>query len=214
MSPDLSYLHQIPRIHDGLDYLLANDPVFTTLGVDYKTFDWPYFGADFAGLVRIVIGQQLSTHVADLLWQRFENTMPCITPNAVMALHDDDMREFGLSSQKAGYIRGLAEAIRAGRFDPAALEHLSDEGVYEAITALKGFGRWSAEIYMMFGLARPNVWPAGDLGIQVGLQKYLGLSERPDEKRVQREGERFEPYRTAASLLLWYMKSNADINVA
>lgn len=203
----MDYLHQIPRIRDGLDHFLENDPVFSTLDVKPEQLTWPYYGPGFASLARIVIGQQVSTQAADALWKRFEDGLPCITPNAVMVLKDEEMRALGLSHQKASYIRNLAEAIRQKSFDPMALEHMDDSEVFETITSLKGFGAWSAQIYLMFGLARPDIWPSGDLGIQEGVKRYLGLEERPQAMETLLHGNQFKPYRTAASLLFWYLKS-------
>ncbi len=205
----MEHLYQIPRIREGLDLLLKNDRVFADLGVKPKDLKWPYFGPGFAGLVRIVIGQQISTQAAASLWQRFKDGAHTVTPNSILALKDQDMRELGLSYQKAKYIRGLAEAVKNKEFKPDALDEASDEDVYAAITDLHGFGPWSAEMYLMFCLARPDVWPAGDLGIQEGLKKYLRLKERPDAARVKKEGKRFMPHRTAASILLWHLKTRA-----
>lgn len=205
----MEYLYQVPRIGEDLGHLLKNDPVFRTLGVAPADLKWPYIGPGFAGLVRIVIGQQVSAQAAASLWRRFVDNVHTVSPNSVFALKDDDMRLLGLSHQKARYIRGLAEAVKKKTFVPETLADLPDEAVYEAVTALHGFGQWSAEMYLMFGLARSDVWPAGDLGIQQGLQRYLKLKERPDAARVKKEGARFAPRRTAASILLWYMKSTA-----
>ncbi len=206
--PDLpQYLCHVPRIYEGLDYLIANDPVFSALGVRPEQFARPYYGPGFPGLSRIVIGQQVSTQAADALWRRFEDGLPNVTPNAVLILNQDEMRSLGLSHQKARYIRELATKINEGTFDPAALEQMDDDAVYEAVLALNGFGAWSAEMFLMFCLARPDVWPAGDLGIQEGLRRYLGLAERPDQAQTKKEGARFAPHRTAASLLLWHMKA-------
>lgn len=196
----------MPRIFDGLEHLLKNDPVFSGLGLNPADIKRIYVGAGFRGLVRIVIGQQVSTQAADSLWQRLQDGIPNVTPNSVLILKPDEMRNLGLSHQKAGYIRGLADAINEGAFDPQALDPLTDDEVYKAITALKGFGPWSAEMFLMFALARPDIWPAGDLGIQEGLRKYLGLEDRPDFEATQKEGERFAPHRTAAALLLWHLK--------
>lgn len=203
----MEYLRQIPRVRDSLEYLLENDPVFSKLGIDMKELNWPYYGAGFSGLVRIVIGQQISTHAATALWNRFVDNVYTVSPNSILVLKDDDMRAIGLSHQKAKYIRGLAASVKAGEFDPDALKDLSDDDVADAIIALHGFGAWSAEMYLMFCLARPDIWPAGDLGIQTGLQRYLGLKERPDVARTRKEGKRFADHRTAASILLWYLKA-------
>src|SRR5690606_8270200 len=156
------------------------DPVFAAHAIDVDKFTWRYTGPGFPGLVRIVIGQQISTAAASSLWAKFTDHIPRVTPNAVVMLGDDDMRKLGLSQQKAAYIRGLAEAERSKNFDPEGLEQLPDGDIYAAITALKGFGDWSAEMFLMFGLARPDIWPAGDLGIQEGLRKYLRAADRPD----------------------------------
>lgn len=202
----VQYLHQIPRIREGLEHLLERDPVFSALQADPETFLWPYMGPGFPGLVRIVIGQQVSTLAAEALWTRFVDGVPNVTPNSVLVLKDDDMRLLGLSHQKASYIRGLAKAVKKKEFDPAALKNLPDEDVYAAVTALKGFGNWSAEMFLMFGLARPDVWPAGDLGIQEGLKIYLRKRKRPTLEQTLKEGARFSSNRTAASLLLWNLK--------
>lgn len=206
MPEHASYLYQVPRIHEGLSHLLENDPVFKKLLLKPEDFTREYIGPGFSGLVRIVIGQQVSIQAADSLWHRFENGIPNVTPNSVLILKPDEMRQLGLSHQKARYIRELAQAINDKRFDPVALEQMSDEDVYESVTSLNGFGKWSAEIFLMFCLARPDVWPAGDLGIQEGLRRYLGAQERPDLEKTKKEGARFAPYRTAASLLLWHLK--------
>jgi DNA-3-methyladenine glycosylase II len=200
-------LASVPRIRDGLEHLLENDPVFAKTGVDPAELAFPYYGPGFPGLVRIVVGQQVSTAAAASMWKRFREGMPDITPNAVLALKDDEMRGFGLSHQKAKYIRGLAEAIREEVFDPEKLADLTDEDVAAAITLLKGFGGWSAHMYLMFCLARPDVWAPGDLGIQMGLQAYFRLKERPDPKKAEKLGAKFAPHRTAASLLLWHCRA-------
>jgi len=206
----MNYLHQIPRIREDLEDLVAKDRVFSKMGVDIDSFKWGYIGPGFAGLVRIVLGQQVSTSAADSMWNKFNDYLPCITPNAVLVLKDEEMRKLGLSFQKAKYIRGLAEAVRAKTFDPEALEQATDEEVYAAITALNGFGNWSAEMFLMFGLARPDVWPAGDLGIQEGLRKYKSAEERPDAAETMAAGKKFKGRRTAAALLLWHLKARKD----
>lgn len=210
MTDSPAYLCHVPRIHDGLAHLLETDPVFSRLSVKPGDFTRPWYGPGFPGLVRIVIGQQVSMAAADSLWKRFVEGIPCVTPNAVLILSPDDLRGLGLSHQKARYIRELAQAVNAGRFDPGALDRLPDDKVYDAVMALNGFGAWSAEMFLMFCLARPDIWPAGDLGIQEGLRQYLGLADRPDFETTTKEGARFKPYRTAAALLLWHLKANPE----
>jgi len=204
-------LHQVPRIYEGMAHLLENDKIFKKWGKTPKDFDRAFYGTGFAGLCRIVIGQQVSTQAADSLWARFQNGLPNITPNAALVLTPDEMRELGLSHQKAKYILGLATAMNGGDFDPVALERMGDDEVLEAVTALNGFGAWSAQIYLMFCLARPDVFPADDLGIQEGLRLYLNLKERPTAAQVREYGQVFAPHRTAASILLWHLKANPQL---
>ncbi len=203
----MQYLHQIPHIREGLDHLLKNDPVFKKLGVAPESLAWSYTPAGFSSFIRIVAGQQVSTSAARSIWAKFQAGVPDVLPHKVMALSDEELRSFGLSGPKIKYIRGLSEAVHEGRFDPDALNAMSDEAVFEAVTALKGFGRWSADMYLMFSLTRPDIWPSGDLGIQEGLKRYLNARKRPDEARTKKEGKRFKPHRTAASILLWHMAS-------
>lgn len=162
-------------------------------------------GAGFPGLVRIIVGQQVSTRAAASLWARFSAAVPDVAPGAIMARADDDLRALGLSRQKVAYIRNLAAAVTAGALDIEALADMPDTDVTAEITALKGMGPWSAQMYLMFGLARPDIWSPGDLGIREGLRRYLGRDERPEAGEATGYGDRFRPYRTAASLLLWRM---------
>lgn len=201
-----SFLHNVPHIAAGLDYLLTHDPIFRTRSVDVNMFDWRYYGAGFAPLVRIVVGQQLSMKAAATIWRRFEETLYAVTPDVILATDEDLLRSVGLSRQKIQYVRGLAQTVSDRSFDPEALEHLPDDEVATAITALKGLGAWSAQMYLMFALARPDVFPSGDLGIQDGMRWYLNLPDRPDAKRVAAEKHRFTPHGTAAALLLWHLK--------
>lgn len=206
MPADIEQLSRVPRIRAGLEHLLENDPVFSKVKVKPLDLQFPYYGPGFPGLVRIVVGQQVSTAAAASMWNKFKAGLVDVSPNGVLVLKDDDMRRFGLSHQKAKYIRGLAQAINEGEFDPTKLSDLEDAEVSSAITVLKGFGSWSAHMYLMFGLARPDVWAPGDLGIQMGLQSYFKLPERPDPKKAEKLGDQFAPHRTAASLLLWHLK--------
>lgn len=207
----IEYLHQHPAIYAGLDHLLTKDPVFKKLKKRPEDFLRSYSGPGFPELVRIVLGQQVSTAAARSVWLRMEEHFKIVEPKKILKLDDDALRAFGLSGQKVKYIRGLSEAVQEKTFDPHALEHMEDEGVYAAITALKGFGPWSAEMYMMFSLARPDVWPIGDLGVREGLRLYLKRSDRLTQEETLSEGKRFAPYRTAASLILWHMKAQDDL---
>lgn len=207
MPPEAVYLHELPHIRVGLDDLLTRDRVFKKLSISPDDLMWRYTAPGYESLVRIVIGQQVSTKAAASIWEKFRKQLKTVTPARVLKMADEDLRALGLSGQKVRYIRGLSEAVHSKAFNPQGLEMLSDEAVYEAITALKGFGRWSAEMYLMFSLARPDIWAPADLGIQNGLMKYHKRESRPTAIEALKMGERFAPHRTAASILLWHLAS-------
>lgn len=200
-----TYLHEIPHIREGLDHLLLNDRVFKKLDIAPEHLTWRYTAPGYDSLVRIVIGQQVSTKAAQSIWERFRKEFGTVTPAKVLKRSEDDLRALGLSGQKVRYIRGLSEAVQSKAFNPHALESLSDTDVYETVTALKGFGRWSAEMYLMFSLARPDIWAPADLGIQNGLKLYHRRAERPSADEALKMGKKFAPHRTAASILLWHL---------
>lgn len=199
--------YKIPAIYKGLSKLLSDDPVFKKTGIKAEDITRPATGGGYDTLVKIVIGQQVSTSAAASMWNRLQANIPNITPQAILAHKDDDLRAMGLSRQKVSYIREMAQKILDKHLDLEELGHTNDEEVAKAITSVKGFGPWSAEIYLMFGLARPDVWPAKDLGIQDGLKKYHQLTTRPNEADTKDMGKMFRPHRTAASLLLWHYKT-------
>lgn len=203
----MKYLHELPHIREGLDHLLLKDRVFKKLDIAPDHLMWRYTAPGYESFVRIVIGQQVSTKAAASIWEKFQKELKTVTPARVLKMHDDDLRALGLSGQKVKYIRGLSEAVQSKAFNPQALEALPDEAVYEAITALKGFGRWSAEMYLMFSLARPDIWAPADLGIQNGLKIYHKRAERPNAAEALEMGKKFAPRRTAASILLWHLAS-------
>lgn len=203
--PDI-FLHEVPHIRRSLDHLLEKDPVFSQSGIMLSTFNWPCFDQGFAGFARIVAGQQISTAAAAAVWRKMTRQVSPMTPDRFLAQSGQDLKNIGLSGQKQRYLKGLAEQIEIGRFDPDELESLADEDVRRKITELNGFGEWSANMYLLFCLNRADVWPAGDLGIRYGLQRYLKLPEPPDIKTTLHERRRFSPHCTAASLLLWALK--------
>lgn len=162
--------------------------------------------------LRIIVGQQLSVKAAATIFGRIEAVLQGdFQPKQVLAMSDDELRELGLSRQKIGYARGLSEAVLDGRLVPAALAELPDAEVVERITRLKGFGRWSAEMFLLFSLGRPDVWPADDLAIQAGLQRIKNLRARPDRKRTDAMARPWRPYRGAAAILVWHYYSNAPM---
>jgi DNA-3-methyladenine glycosylase II len=157
----------------------------------------------FDALVSAVISQQLSTKAAATIRARVLALMPSQTPQALLAIPVPDLRTAGLSGQKAAYLRDLAERVIDGRLDLAHLETLTDEEVIEAIVAVKGFGRWTAQMFLMFSLHRPDVLPTGDLGIVKGFQNVLEMKSRPSIRTMERVAKQWQPYRSIASWYLW-----------
>ena len=160
--------------------------------------------AGFITLLSIVISQQLATSAAAAIRKRVENLLGEVTPERFLETDDQALREVGLSWRKIEYGNGLAQAILEGEIDLPGLLALSDNEATKAITALHGFGRWSAEIYLMFSLNRPDIFPADDLALLVALQRLKGLPEKPTPKQARQIIEHWAPWRSAGSLFLWH----------
>ncbi len=168
----------------------------------------------FATLLRIVVAQQLSTRAAAAIWARLEQMLgPGCPPTAFLGRGEAELRAAGLSARKVAYGRGLARAVLEGGLAVEALAGLEDEEVVARITALAGFGRWSAEIYLLFALGRVDAFPADDLALQVGFQRLKGLPLRPDGRRLRALVEPWAPWRGAGALLLWKVYGAATLAV-
>jgi DNA-3-methyladenine glycosylase II len=166
----------------------------------------------FESLARIVMGQQLSVKAAATIAQRVDETVGgALGPEMLLATAPDQLRAAGLSRQKISYLQSLAEAVISGDLPVETLPELADDEVEAAITAVRGFGRWSAHMYMMFSLGRPDIWPSGDLAVRVGFGRIMGWRDRPDEKQVIDEGGAFSPYRSALALLCWQFYSEVPM---
>jgi DNA-3-methyladenine glycosylase II len=162
--------------------------------------------APFAALVRAILSQQLSGKAADTIHGRVVAVlggMERMTPTALLAADQDALRAAGVSRPKITYLRDLAERVADVRLDLDALEMQPDEEVITAITAVKGMGRWSAEMFLMFRLNRPDVFPVGDLGIVKGVQTLLEMKRRPKPSTMLRAAEAWRPYRSIAAWYLW-----------
>jgi DNA-3-methyladenine glycosylase II len=159
-----------------------------------------------SALVGAIVSQQLSTKAAATIFGRFVALFPdghIPDAAAIAAQSDAALRSVGLSGQKVGYLRDLSARIGDGRLLLGELDALPDEDVIERLTAVKGFGRWTAEMFLMFRLHRPDVLPAGDLGIVNAIQRLYRLRKRPDAKRILKIGDAWRPYRSVASWYLW-----------
>ncbi len=158
----------------------------------------------FETFLSIIVSQQISTEVASLIMQRVFNLLPEMSAAALMSLDDQELRDTGFSWRKVEYAKGLANAIQTGAFDVDGLQQMSDQQAIEKITTLKGFGRWSAEIYLMFSLGRQDIFPADDLALLIALGKLKGLCGKPSPKHARELLEPWSPWRSVGSLFLWH----------
>ena len=160
-------------------------------------------------LLRTIVGQQVSVAAARSMWSKLEagyGSPPDLS--AILNASDDDLRLAGISRQKAGYARSLAALLLNGELDLEALP-ADDEEAIALLTKIKGIGRWSAEIYLLFAEGRPDVWPAGDLAVQIEIGRLLGMAEKPSEKQLREAAESWRPYRGAAAILAWHSYNSA-----
>lgn len=196
-------LTDLPEIGKGLRSLLRNCPELKKPYQKNGILPWKKQPDGFEGLVYIILAQQISTAVASHLCERLRGLLPEITPRRLLKLDDEKLRAIGVSRQKIDYCKNLAETIIARKFDPSAIESMEDSKAFEYLTDLKGIGLWSAEIYLMFCLGRGDIWPAGDIALQKGLQNIHGLKTRPTPQKARKLGDVWMPYRSAASLIVW-----------
>lgn len=163
----------------------------------------------FSALVRAITGQQLSTKAAATIYARLAALMPGgVTPQSLTALSDDQFRAVGMSRQKSAYFRDLCDKVSSGALPLDSLEAMTDDEVIAALTQVKGIGRWSAEMFLMFRLHRPDVLPVGDLGIVNAVQSVYRLRKKPTAERIRKIGEAWRPYRSVASWYLWRSLDN------
>ncbi len=176
------------------------------LAVLIKKYPKPAFthGRDpFDALCRAIVGQQLSVKAAATIYSRFRALYKKLTPTAVARTKLEKFRGVGLSKQKASYVVDLAKKFLDGTVDPKHFSTTSDEVIRTHLVAVKGVGRWTADMFLMFTLHRPDILPTGDLGIQKGMQKLFKLRTLPSHEKMEKLAEPWRPYRTVACRYLW-----------
>lgn len=191
-------------LHSAINELANREPAFQgavdRVGLPEERVREP----GYATLLRTIVGQQVSTAAAASVWNKLEAALgPDCPPATVLAASDEDLRACGLSRQKAGYARSLAGLVNSGALDLHNLPQ-DDEEAIAALTTIKGIGRWSAEIYLLFAEGRPDVWPAGDLAVQIEVGRIMGLDARPSEKETRAIAESWRPHRGAAAIMAWH----------
>ena len=160
-------------------------------------------------LLRTIVGQQVSVAAARSMWNKLEAAFGSPPDLAkLLKASDEELRAAGMSRQKAGYIRSLAELVLSGELDLDGLPD-DDEEAIAHLVKIKGIGRWSAEIYLLFAEGREDVWPAGDLAVQIEIGRLLGLPDKPSEKQLRELAEAWRPHRGAAAVLAWHSYNSA-----
>jgi DNA-3-methyladenine glycosylase II len=196
-------------IRESVEALAAREPAFARVldqhGVPEPRVSEP--GAQT--LLRTIVGQQVSVAAARSMWAKLEAAFGAPPDlERLLTASDEEMRAAGMSRQKAGYIRSLAELVLSNQLALDALPE-DDEEAIALLMQIKGIGRWSAEIYLLFAEGRPDIFPAGDLAVMVELGRLMGLPERPSEKQLRELAEPWRPHRGAAAVLAWHSYNSA-----
>ena len=204
---DLTPLNE-DSLAEGVAYLTQQDADLTRI---YAAYGLPPLWArspGFSTLVHIILEQQVSLASAKAAHERLLAICSPLTPSCFLSLDDSRLKACGFSRQKTRYCRGLAQAIIAGDLALATFPQLNDAQVYEQLTALKGIGPWTANIYLLMALGRPDIWPPGDLALLIAYQKLKNLSERPSQADLQAISQVWSPWRSVAARLLWHYYLN------
>ncbi len=203
----------VPYARAARAHLVKNDPVLASLIAQIGPVGISRRRERFQALVRTIIFQQLAGAAANAIYGRFVALFPgkkFPSPEQVLKKSDAELRKVGLSAKKALYIKDLAAHVRDGAINFHRFHRMEDEAIIEHLIRVKGIGRWTAEIFLMFNLGRPDVIPADDLGVQNAVMRHYRLAERPNRKTLVELAERWRPYRTAAA---WYLWRSLDIKL-
>lgn len=160
-------------------------------------------GQPFETLLRAIVGQQISLKAADAIWGRLSAVVRFDSPASVLSASGDSLRQAGLSARKVGYVQDLAQHFADGRIDPQVFQRLGDEDITRELVAVRGIGRWTAEMFLIFHLARPDVWAVDDIGLQRAVSELYLDGLRPTPATLRELGERWRPWRSVASWYLW-----------
>lgn len=208
--PDVFPGHPTPAdIAHARAELARREPAFARLDPTIAPFVWRSRPGGPANLMRKIVEQQVSTASAAAIWGRMEAGLGTVTPEAVLAHDEAGLRAFGLSGQKVRYVGEIAQAVASGALDFDRLRALPEDEAVAVLSAIKGVGRWTAEVYLLMCEGRPDAFPAGDLALQVAWREAQGDEGRPDEKALRLRAESWRPWRGVAAHLLWAAYSQA-----
>jgi len=183
---------------------LQKDPELAVIIDSVGNYELKKRNHHFSVLVESIISQQLATGAAEAIFKRFKNLYPKFpTASEILSTRKSKLRLVGLSGMKIEYLKDLARNIEQGRLNMKSLAKMSDEDVISSLTQVKGIGRWTAEMFLIFSLGRQDVFPADDLGLRKGVQRVFSLPNIPKPKEVEKIGQRWKPYRTIVTWYLW-----------
>jgi len=193
------------NLQKARDYLSQKDPVLKKIIQQVPPFDRHKGGNYFEDLVESIVSQQLSVKAADTIWGRFITLLPDkkVTPEAVFALEDQKIRDAGISWSKISYIKDLAKKTLESGILFEQFEVMTEEEIIEELVKVKGIGRWTAEMFLMFAIERPDVFSYGDLGLRRAIQRWYHLDHEPTLEEAEKIAEKWRPYRTLACRYLW-----------
>jgi DNA-3-methyladenine glycosylase II len=194
-------MHEVVRNH-----FLKCDPVIYKLFMTIGDIDIVPSENHFVDLLESIVSQQLSIKAADTIWGRYTNVLPChiVTPESVLSLSVETARTAGLSGSKASYIRNVAEAFQNGFVTPEKFPTMTDEEVITQLVQIKGVGRWTAEMFLIFSLGREDVFSMGDLGLRNAINRIYAKGKKPlSDGAIAKMSKRWSPYRSYASRALW-----------
>lgn len=188
----------------AIEWLVAADPDLARIEESAGPLPWRRRADGFPGLLQAIVGQMISNQAAAAIWGRVRSLPGALDPSGLLLLDEADLRAAGLSRPKVAHARDLAEAFVDGRLSAAGIAAMADEEAVAAITAVRGMGRWSAEIYLLFALGRQDVFPAGDIAVAGAAAALKGLPERPGPIELRTLAEAWRPARSLAARLLWH----------
>ena len=188
---------------EATKHLARVDPVLRELVRKHREADFRLRGDAFQALARAIVGQQISVKAAQSIWARFEECVGKVTPANVVARDAAALRACGFSGQKVSYVKDLARRFHCGEVKPRRWNAMDDEAIIEELVAVKGIGRWTAEMFLMFSLARPNVLPVDDLGLQRAMERNYNNGRAITKNRMRRIAAAWSPWCTVASWYMW-----------
>lgn len=198
----------LKSLHEGVSYLCKKDPDLAEVISDLGNPPMWSREPGFPTLIHIILEQQVSLASAKAAFTKLEEASGELTPERFLAFTDIDLRVFGFSRQKTKYGRELSKAILMGDLDLNKLDYLNDGSVRRELIKIKGIGPWTADIYLLMALLRPDIWPLGDLALEKAVQKIKNLSEKPTPESLNEITERWKPWRAVAARIAWHYYLN------